>query len=121
MAKVSADVIEVGRLSHKRGPATARDRSPAAVFDRGTNRRPELVERRCRLAVAVAVVCVRVFCIIRMFNCLYYFCYYITGSPAGLSRVNGVHLSCAKTWNVNPSPKSQFYFNQSEIRRECKL
>jgi len=26
--------------------------SPAAVFDRGTNRRPELVERRCRLAVA---------------------------------------------------------------------
>jgi len=34
------------------GPTTAKDRSPAAVFDRGTNRRPELVERRCRLAVA---------------------------------------------------------------------
>jgi len=52
MAKEPADVIEVGRLFYKRGPATAKDRSPAAVFDRGTNRRPELVERRCRLAVA---------------------------------------------------------------------
>jgi len=38
MAKEPADVIEVGRLFHKRGPATAKDRSPAAVFDRGTNR-----------------------------------------------------------------------------------
>jgi len=26
-------------------------------------------------------------------------------------RVNGVRRSSAKTWNVNPSPKSQFYFN----------
>jgi len=48
MAKQPADLIEVGRLFHKRG----KDRSPAAVFDRGTDRRPELVERRCRLAVA---------------------------------------------------------------------
>jgi len=38
MAKEPADVIEVGRLFHKRGPATAKDRFPAAVFDRGTNR-----------------------------------------------------------------------------------
>jgi len=45
-------VIEVGGLFHKRGPETAKDRCPAAVFDRGTNRRPELVDRRCRLAVA---------------------------------------------------------------------
>jgi len=52
MAKEPGDVIEVGRLFHKRGPATAKDRSPVAVFDRGTNRRPELVERSCRLAVA---------------------------------------------------------------------
>jgi len=52
MVKELADVIEVGRLFHKREPATAKDRSPAAVFDRGTNRRPELVDRRCRLAVA---------------------------------------------------------------------
>jgi len=50
MAKEPADVIEVGRLFHKRGPATAS--VPAAVFDCGTNRRPELVEHRCRLAVA---------------------------------------------------------------------
>jgi len=39
----------------KRGPATAKDRSPAAVFDRGTNKRPELVERKCRLAFAAAI------------------------------------------------------------------
>jgi len=52
MAKEPADVIEVGRQFHKRGPATVKDRCPAAVFDRGTNRRPELVEHRCRLAVA---------------------------------------------------------------------
>jgi len=52
MVKEPADVIEVGRLFHERGPATAKDRYPAAVFDRGTNRRLELVERRCRLAVA---------------------------------------------------------------------
>jgi len=52
MAKEPADMIEVGRLFHKRGPATAKDRSPAAVFDRGINRRPELVDRRCRLVVA---------------------------------------------------------------------
>jgi len=52
MAKEPADVIEVGRLFHKRGPATAKDRSPSAVFDQGTNRRQELVDRRCRLAVA---------------------------------------------------------------------
>jgi len=32
----------------------------------------------------------------------------ITGSPAGLSRVNGVRRSSAKTWNFNPSPKAQF-------------
>jgi len=44
-------VIEVDRLFHKRGPATAKDQSLAAVFDRGTNRRPELVDRRCRLAI----------------------------------------------------------------------
>jgi len=37
---------------------------------------------------------------------------FITGSPAELSRVNGVRLSSAKAWNFNPSPKSQFYFNQ---------
>jgi len=52
MAKEPVDVIEVGRLFHKRGPKTADDRSPAAVFERGTNRRPDLVDRRCRLAVA---------------------------------------------------------------------
>jgi len=40
MAKEPADVIDVGRLFHKRGPATAKDQSPAAVFDRGTNGRP---------------------------------------------------------------------------------
>jgi len=40
MAKEPADVIEVGRLFHKRVPVTAKDRSPAAIFDRSTNRRP---------------------------------------------------------------------------------
>jgi len=30
----------------------------------------------------------------------------------GLSRVNGVRRSSAKTWNFNPSPKSQLYFNR---------
>jgi len=35
----------------------------------------------------------------------------ITGSPAGLSRVNGVRRSSAETWNFNPSSKAQFYIN----------
>jgi len=48
MAKEPADVIEVGRLFHRRGPATAKDRSPVAVLDRGTNRRRELADRRSR-------------------------------------------------------------------------
>jgi len=39
----------------------------------------------------------------------------ITGNPAGLSHVNGVRHSSAKTWNFNPSPKSQFYFNRFDI------
>jgi len=52
MAKEPDDVIEVSRMFHKRGPTTAKDRSPEAVFDRGTNRRLELVDRRCRVAVA---------------------------------------------------------------------
>jgi len=38
-------------------------------------------------------------------------CYFITGSMAGFSRVNGFRRSSAKTWNFNPSPKSQFYIN----------
>jgi len=38
-------------------------------------------------------------------------------SQAGLSRVNGVRPSSAKTWNVDPSPKSQFYINLFHIRR----
>jgi len=41
----------------------------------------------------------------------------VTGSPAGLSRVNGVCRSSAKTWNSNPSPKSQFYINWFHIWR----
>jgi len=52
MAKEPADVIEVDRLFQRHGPATAEDRSPAAVFDQGINRRPELVDRMFRLAVA---------------------------------------------------------------------
>jgi len=39
----------------------------------------------------------------------------ITGSPAGLSRVNGVRCSSAKTWNFNTSPKTQFYINWFEF------
>jgi len=42
----------------------------------------------------------------------------ITGSPAGFSRVNGVRLSSAETWNFNPSPKEQFYFNRFKIWQE---
>jgi len=56
MAKEPADVIQVGRLFHNRGPATAKNRSLAAIFDRGTKRRPELVDRRCRLAVVIRKV-----------------------------------------------------------------
>jgi len=41
----------------------------------------------------------------------------ITGSPAGLSRVNGVRRSNAETWNFNPSPKAQFYINWFQIWR----
>jgi len=41
----------------------------------------------------------------------------ISGSPAGLSRVNGVRRSSAKTRNFNPSPKSQFDFNRFDIWR----
>jgi len=41
----------------------------------------------------------------------------ITGSPAGLSHVNGVRRSSAKTWDFNPSPKSSFYFNRFDIWR----
>jgi len=33
----------------------------------------------------------------------------ITGSPAGLSRVNGVRRSSAETWDFNPSPKVQLF------------
>jgi len=35
----------------------------------------------------------------------------ITGSPAGLSRVNGVRRSSAETRNFNRSPKAQFNIN----------
>jgi len=42
-AREPADVTEAGSLFHKRGPATAIDGSSAAVIERGTNRRPELV------------------------------------------------------------------------------
>jgi len=38
-------------------------------------------------------------------------------SQAGLSRVNGVRRSSAKTWNFKPSPKTQFYINWFEIWR----
>jgi len=34
---------------------------------------------------------------------------FITGCSAGLSHVNGVCRSSAKTWNFNPSPKSHIY------------
>jgi len=46
------------------------------------------------------------------FRCqIQYTLYCITGSPEGLSRVNGVRRSSAETWNFNPSPKAQFYIN----------
>jgi len=41
----------------------------------------------------------------------------ITSSPAGLSRVNGVRRSSAKTWNFNPSVKALFYINWFKIWR----
>jgi len=41
----------------------------------------------------------------------------ITGSPARLSRVNGVRRSSAETWNFNPSPIAQFYINWFQIWR----
>jgi hypothetical protein len=43
-----ADVTDAGRLFQMfqmREPATAKEQSPMAVLDRGTNRRPELVDR----------------------------------------------------------------------------
>ena len=43
--KEPADVTEAGRLFHRRGPATAKERSPAADLVRGTNKRPELADR----------------------------------------------------------------------------
>jgi len=53
MAKEPVDVTEAGRLFHKRGPANAvwPDQFPAAVFDRGTDRPPELVDHN-RMLVA---------------------------------------------------------------------
>jgi len=41
----------------------------------------------------------------------------IKGSPAWLSRVNGVRRSSAAAWNFNPSPKAQFYINWFQIWR----
>jgi len=40
---------------------------------------------------------------------------WIIGSPAWLSRVNGVRHSSAKTWNFNPSPKTQFWNHDDVI------
>jgi len=42
----------------------------------------------------------------------------ITGSPAGLSRVNGVRRSSAETRNFSHFPKAQFYINWYDIWRE---
>jgi len=51
-ARESADVAEAGRLFHKSGPATPKDRYPAAVIERGTDRRPKLFDRKRRLEAA---------------------------------------------------------------------
>jgi len=54
MAKEPVSETAVGRPCHKRGPCptTGKDRSPAAVSDRSSNRRPELVDRSRRLVAA---------------------------------------------------------------------
>jgi len=51
-AREPADVTEADRLFHKCGPATAKDRYSAVVFERGTNRRPELFDRKRWLEAA---------------------------------------------------------------------
>jgi len=51
-------------------------------------------------------------------NAYFYSSLFITGSPAGLSRVNGVRRSSAETWNLNPSLKAQFFINWLQILRE---
>jgi len=48
MANEPADVTDSGSLFHKRSPATAKDRSPAAFFDQG-NRQLKLVDCSHRL------------------------------------------------------------------------
>jgi len=47
-------------------------------------------------------------CITILLNFILIIQFYNTGSPAGLRCVNGVRRSSARTWNFNPSPKSQF-------------
>jgi len=56
-AREPADVTEAGRLFHKRGPATAKDRSSAAVFERvrPTKGQPDLLDRKRKLEAAGAV------------------------------------------------------------------
>ena len=55
--KEPADVTEASRLFYRRGPATANERSPAAVLARGTNKRTGELADRSRKSASVQDGC----------------------------------------------------------------